>query len=195
MKELVFLLEEPSAKAMLESLLPRFLHPDIAVRLIPFKGKQDLQKQLVGKLRAYLNPHARFIVLQDQGSHPDCGVLKARLLELCAQSGRASDCLVRIACKELETYYLADLWAVEQALEIGGLAAKQGGKKFRAPDRLGSPSAELKTLTRSRYEKVAGSRKLGQHLDLDNGRSPSFNNLIRGIRRLQAELLGNATPQ
>ena len=192
MKELVFLLEEPSAKAMLESLLPRFLHPDITVRLIPFRGKQDLQKQLAGKVRAYLNPNARFIVLQDQDSYHDCRVLKARLLDLCAKSGRASDCLVRIACKELETYYLADLLAVEQALEIGGLAAKQGVKKFRAPDRLGSPSLELKTLTRSCYEKVAGSRKLGQHLDLDNGRSPSFQNLIRGICRLQAELLGNA---
>ena len=188
MKELVFLLEEPSAKAMLESLLPRFLHPDIAFRLIPFKGKQDLQKQLAGKVRAYLNPHARFIVLQDQDSYPDCRVLKARLLELCAKSGRASDCLVRIACKELETYYLADLLAVEQALKIGGLAAQQGVKKFRAPDRLGSPSHELKTLTRSCYEKVAGSRKLGQHLDLNNARSPSFQNLIRGIRRLETEL-------
>ena len=42
MKELVFLLEEASAKAMLESLLPRILHPDIHTRLIPFEGKQDL---------------------------------------------------------------------------------------------------------------------------------------------------------
>jgi hypothetical protein len=43
MKELVFLLEEPSAKAMLESLLPRLLDEQIKFRLIPFKGKQDLQ--------------------------------------------------------------------------------------------------------------------------------------------------------
>ena len=38
MKELVFLLEEESAKAMLESLLPRILHPDIRARFIPFEG-------------------------------------------------------------------------------------------------------------------------------------------------------------
>jgi hypothetical protein len=193
MRELVFLLEEPSAKAMLESLLPRFLHPAIVVRLIPFRGKQDLQKQLVRKIRGYINPDARFIVIQDQDNFPDCRVLKAQLLELCRQTGRAPDCLVRIACKELEAYYLADLLAVEQALDVSGLAAKQGTEKFRTPDRLGSPSRELKALTRDRYEKVAGSRKLGLHLDLGNERSASFKNLIRGIRRLQTELLGNAT--
>ena len=32
MRELVFLLEEPSAKAMLESLLPRMLQEDIRFR-------------------------------------------------------------------------------------------------------------------------------------------------------------------
>ena len=188
MRELVFLLEEPSAKAMLESLLPRFLNVDISFRLIPFRGKQDLQKQMVGKIRAYVNPHARFIVIQDQDSYPDCRVLKARLLELCVQTGRTSDCLVRIACRELEAYYLADLLAVEQALNLSGLASKQGVEKFRMPDRLGSPSKELKTLTRGRYEKVAGSRKLGQYLNLDNERSPSFSNLIRAIRRMESEL-------
>ena len=82
MKELVFLLEEPSAKAMLESLLPRLLDEEITFRLIPFKGKQDLQKQLVGKIRSYVNPQARFIVLQDQDSVPDCLTLKNRHYQL-----------------------------------------------------------------------------------------------------------------
>jgi hypothetical protein len=192
MRELVFLLEEFSAKAMLESLLPRLLHKDITPRLIPFKGKQDLQKQLIGKIRAYVNPHARFIIVQDQDRYPDCRVLKGRLLELCVQSGRASECLVRIACKELEAYYLADLSAVEQALEVKGLAAKQLTEKFRMPDRLGNPNRELKTLTHDRYEKIAGSRKLGQYLAIDNERSPSFRNLIGGIRRMESELLSIA---
>jgi hypothetical protein len=189
MKELVFLLEEPSAQAMLESLLPRFLNENISVRLIPFNGKQELQKQLTGKIRAYVNPHARFIVIQDQDGYPDCRVLKAKLLGLCDQAGRAPACLIRVACKELEAYYLADLAAVEQAFELKGLVAKQRTEKFRTPDRLGSPSKELRALTQNRYEKVAGSRKMGQHLSIENDRSPSFRNLIRGVRRMEAELL------
>ena len=193
MSELVFLLEEPSAKAMLESLLPRILRESTQYRCIPFEGKQDLEKQLVRKIRAYQNEHARFIVLRDQDSHPDCTDIKSRLLALCEQSGKTAHCLVRIACRELESFYLADLQAVEQALDITGLTKHQNRKTFRHPDRLGSPSQELKKLTRNRYEKVAGSRAIGQHLRIDNERSSSFRNLIAAIRRLEGELLGTNT--
>lgn len=192
MRELVFLLEEPSAKAMLESLLPRMLKEDTRFRCIPFEGKQDLEKQLTRRIRAYQNERARFIVLRDQDSHPDCTAVKQGLLDLCEKSGKFARCLVRIACRELETFYLADLQAVEQALEIDGLSRHQNSRKSRSPDGLGSPSRELKTLTRNRYEKVAGSREIGKHLQLDNARSASFRNLIAAIRRCEDELLQEA---
>lgn len=192
MRELVFLLEEPSAKAMLESLLPRMLQEDIRFRCIPFEGKQDLEKQLTRRIRAYQNERARFIVLRDQDSHPDCTAVKQGLLDLCEKSGKFARCLVRIACRELETFYLADLQAVERALEIDGLTRHQNSRKFRSPDGLGSPSREFKTLTRNRYEKVAGSREIGKHLQLDNARSTSFRNLIAAIRRCEDELLREA---
>lgn len=41
---LVFCLEEPSARAMLEEVVPR-LFPDIQCRYIVFEGKQDLHKR------------------------------------------------------------------------------------------------------------------------------------------------------
>lgn len=190
MKELVFLLEERSAKALLDSLLPRLLDPEVGYRLIPFEGKQDLEKQLARRIRGYQNPEARFIVLRDLDSQPDCMKLKQQLLALCDQSGKGEHCLVRIACTELETFYLADLQAVEQALGLKGLAKQQNGKKFRAPDQLGSPSRELKILTANAYEKVAGSRAIGKHLQLDNDRSPSFRNMVGAIRKMQSELIG-----
>lgn len=189
MKELVFLLEEPSAKAMLESLLPRLISEHVTYRLIPFEGKQDLEKQLARKIRAYQNPEARFIILRDQDSHPNCLELKQRLLSLCDQTLKADKCLVRLACRELESFYLADLHAVEQALKLPGLAKQQASRKFKAPDGLGSPSKELRDVTRQRYEKIAGSRLIGQFLSLDNERSPSFKNLLQAIRRQEASLL------
>lgn len=188
-KELVFLLEEESAKAMLESLLPRILNPEIKVRLIPFEGKQDMEKQMTKRMRGYVNPDARFIVLRDQDNAAECKIVKAKLAEHCHYAGRAAKSLVRIACKELETFYLADLNAVEQGLLIDKLAKHQGAAKFRDPDHLGSPSRELVTLTGGRYQKVSGSRAIGQFLDVANERSPSFKNLIRGIRRMEHELL------
>ena len=189
MRELVFFLEEPSAKAMLETLLPRMLDQSITVRCVPFEGKQDLEKQLTRKIRAYQNQRARFIVLRDQDSHPDCSAVKQRLLDLCEASGKADHCLVRIACRELETFYLADLAAVEQALTLKGLSGLQPSRKFKSPDQLGSPSHELKMLTKGAYEKVAGSRAIGLYLGVDNARSPSFRNLIGAIRRMEDKRL------
>jgi hypothetical protein len=193
MTELVFLLEEPSAKAMLESLLPRILSTNTQFRCIPFEGKQDLEKQLVRKIRAYQNPQARFIVLRDQDSHPDCTAIKRNLLDLCQQAGKAQQCVVRIACRELETFYLADLKAVEMAFDLKGLQKQQPNKKFRNPDYLVSPNKELKSLTKQRYEKVAGSREIGKYMDANNQRSPSFRNLISAILRMEQELADSIT--
>ncbi|MBA3593864.1 MAG: DUF4276 family protein [Pseudomonadota bacterium] len=184
MKELVFCLEEESAQAMLEELLPRLLPlGDIVFRYITFQGKQDLEKQLPRKLRGYQNPLAKFVVVRDQDSHPDCKVVKARLVDICSQAGKPN-AMVRIACRELESFYLADLAAVEQGLAIAGLAHLQAKMKYRSPDYLGSPSRELFMLTRGQYQKVGGSRAIGAYLDLDNSRSDSFRNLVAGIRKL-----------
>ena len=193
MKELVFLLEESSAKAMLDELLPRVLNSAIRFRCVPFQGKQDLEKQLARKIRDYQNAQARFIVLRDLDSHPDCVAVKARLLDACRQSGKQSQCLVRIACCELESFYLADLKAVGAALEIDGLERHQPSRKCRHPDGLGNPARELASLTQHRYQKVAGSRAIGAHLNPENTRSASFRNLMAAVRRFEAELL-QATP-
>lgn len=188
-KELVFLLEERSAKVMLEALLPRILDERIDFRLIAFEGKQDLEKRITMRIKGYMNDEARFLVMRDQDSDPNCIALKARLADKCNASGRGAVSLVRIACRELETFYLADLKAVEKALGVKGLATKQQGVKFRSPDYLVSPSHELKVLTKQKYEKISGSREIGRYLDVDNHRSDSFRNLVQGIRRFERELL------
>ncbi len=183
MRELVFLLEEESAKVMLDELLPRLIPGDIHHRCIPFQGKQDLEKQIVRKIRAYQNPEASFVILRDLDSHADCKALKTRLMTLCSEAGHPNS-LVRIACRELETFYLADLAAVEKGLGLPGLKRYQQSAKFRSPDHLGSPSKELSSLTKGRYQKVSGSRAIGPWLDLENDRSASFRNLVAGIRRI-----------
>ena len=144
---------------------------------------------MVRKMKAYLNPHTRFIVMRDQDSAPDCKLIKEGLLSQCEQAGRKNVALVRIACHELESFYLADLVAVETSLEINGLAKHQNTVKFRNPDSLQNPSKELLTLTKQRYQKVSGSRAIGQHLNINNQRSVSFKNLMTGIISMEQELL------
>ena len=182
MKELVFFLEEESAKALLEGLLPRLVPPESPIhpRFVVFEGKRDLDRQLEKKLRGYLNPRARFIVVRDQ-DRADCREVKRSLVTICRRAGRPST-KVRIACRELEAFYLGDLQAVESALGVRGLAAKQNLPRFRNPDQLQSPSLELVKLTSRRYHKVAGSRAIAPHLNLQRPGSHSFRHLLQAIR-------------
>ncbi len=83
MTTLVFCLEEPSAKAMLEGIIPR-LYPDVEVRYIVFEGKQDLHKQLVRRLR-YWQGDAQFVVMRDQDSG-NCLIIKEQLKRLCDEA-------------------------------------------------------------------------------------------------------------
>lgn len=182
MKTIVFFLEEPSAKEMLKGLLPRLLPDEIKRRYVVFQGKQDMEKQLEKRLRGWQLPDSVFVVLRDQDSG-DCHDVKERLVELCRRAGR-DQALVRVACRELESFYLGDLAAVEKGLEVRGLSAKQNKRKYRAPDGMSNPSIELSKLTGHLYQKVSGSRSIGPHLSLNNNRSRSFHVLLSGIRKL-----------
>ncbi len=125
---LVFLLEDRSMAALLEALLPRIVPSDVVFRLIPHEGKSDLDKSIPRKLKAWQDPGAIFVVLRDQDS-ADCMQLKSQLAALCAEAGRPGT-LIRIACRELEAWYLADLAAVDRVHQTR-IAGRQNEKKFR----------------------------------------------------------------
>jgi hypothetical protein len=179
----VFFLEEASAKALLEVLLPRLFPPPnrLVYQFIVFEGKQDLDKNLTRKLRGYLAPDAVFVVLRDQDAH-NCVALKAELVNLCRAGGKPHT-LVRIACRELESWYLGDLWAVGQALQIPDLAAQQEKQPHRAPDQFPNPANRLEKLV-SNYQKVTGSRAIGAYLRWEENCSASFRVFISGLRRV-----------
>jgi hypothetical protein len=89
-----------------------------------------------------------------------------------------------VACRELESFYLGDLQAVEKGLGIEGISAQQNRRKYREPDGLGKPSQELINLTGNIYQKVTGSRAIAPYLSLHDNKSHSFNVLLSGIHRL-----------
>jgi hypothetical protein len=183
MSELVFFLEEPSAEAMLQGLLPNILPTGVTVRFIVFEGKQDLEKQLIRKMRGYRVPGARFIVLRDKDAG-DCIHIKHTLVKKCIEAGKR-DTMVRIACHELESWYLADLAAVETGLERHNLCHLQNKTIYAQPDDYPSPSKTLIHIAPN-YQKVGGSRAIGPHLNPDNTRSNSFRVFIEGIRKVCA---------
>lgn len=185
MSQIVFFLEEPSAKAMLEGVLPKLLPEGVSPKYVVFEGKQDLEKRLPIRLRAWQNADAKFIVMRDQDSG-DCVEIKNNLVAKCREAGKP-DTLIRIACHELESFYLGDLESVASSIGPNNLGRQQNKAKFRNPDNLNNAAQELKKLAPS-YQKVSGSRAIGPHLDIDNNRSTSFNALIAGVRRLIGEV-------
>jgi len=182
MKTLVVFTEEMSARVLLESLLPRLLKQSIHIRCIAFEGKQDLEKQLPIKLKGWRTPDTVFVILRDQDSG-NCHDIKHKLKSICDAANKTG-VLIRIACRELESWYFGDLTAVGAGLGLVGLSALQTKARYRNPDDIVRPANELKKVTKNRYQKVSGSRVIGKHLSLDNKRSKSFQNFINGVRRI-----------
>jgi hypothetical protein len=185
MKQVVFLLEEPSMREVLGVILPRILPPEISFLLIAHEGKQDLERSIPRKLRAWQNPEACFVIMRDQDS-ADCQLLKQHLHQLCEASGQTKY-LVRIVCRELESWFLGDLKAVSLAFKSPKLAKLQEKEKFRNPDRLASAAIELQKLVRD-YQKLGGARSIAPHLDLAVNRSRSFQVFLSGLQRIITDM-------
>lgn len=183
MHTIVFCLEEPSASEMLKGVLPRLLPDNVGATHLIFEGKSDLDKRLEKRIRGWLKPNSMFCVLRDKDA-ADCERIKADLVLKTSRAGRP-DTLVRIACHELESFYLGDLAAVEIGLNIKKLSQLQVKNKFRTPDRIAGAADELVVVSKFSYQKIAGSRAISPHLKLDGSNcSHSFNCLIDGIRRI-----------
>ncbi|MCC5847660.1 MAG: DUF4276 family protein [Verrucomicrobia bacterium] len=184
MRTLVCCLEEPSAWELLQVVLPKLLPEDVFLQPMVFEGKQDLEKRLHHRIRHWQKPHSLFLVMRDQDAE-ECEIVKQRLVEKIEKTDKQPATIIRIACRELEAFYLGDLKAVEQGLKVKGLSRKQQSKKYRQPDSTQSPKQELRQLTNNRYQPISGSRAISPHLDLTGvNRSHSFGVLIEGIRRL-----------
>ncbi len=181
MRTYAIFLEEASAAEMLKGLLPRILPEDVNVRYIVFEGKQDLEKNLEKKLSKWLIPDTTFVVMRDKDGG-DGPTIKARLLGICNNAGK-NNVLIRIACHELESWYLGDLKSVETALNLKNIAKLQSSKKFRDPDKLANAAQELVSITKGTYQKVSGSRMIGQILKITGNCSNSFNVFINGMNR------------
>lgn len=178
MSRLVFLLEEYSMKVLLEGLLPRFF-PELPFLCISHQGKQDLEKSIPRKLKAWREPGTQFVVLRDNDGG-ECLTLKERLKRLCEENGRP-DSLVRIACQELEAWYLGEPEAMAEAFNDARLTTIGTRAMYRVPDNVRQPSAEVKKLVPS-FQKVSGAREMASRLSLNRNNSISFQILMRSIK-------------
>jgi len=184
MEKVEILVEELSMKEFLIIVLPRILSPhwqfnkNYFIRV--FSGKSDLHKNIPRKMLVYQNDKQKtgVVIIQDQDSN-DCKKLKKDLLSLANTNGNCP-LLVRIVCRELESWYLGDLCAIEQAYPQFDANKYQNKSKFRNPDKLNAYDELQKIL--HEFQKVSGAKAIAPHISLDNNTSESFQQTLNGIK-------------
>jgi len=180
---LVCFTEEESAKEMLEIILRRIFLDNISFIVISFEGKSDLDKQIEKKIKNWNTPDTVFLIMRDQDSG-NCKIIKQDLLAKIENTGKKNNSLVRIACHELESFYLGDLLAVEKAFSLKNIAKKQSKVNYKNPDNLNNAKQELRKIAKN-YQPISGSKLISPYLKLNNSnKSTSFNILISGIQKL-----------
>ncbi len=197
-----FLLEEPSAEALLAGVLPKLLPESVSWKFHLFQGKPDLLKQLESRLkgyRAWLPESHRIVVLVDE-DRQDCKKLKAQLEKAAKNAGLLTKTtagakqrfvvLNRIAVEEIEAWMIGDPAALKAAFPR--LPASFASRsKYRSPDAISGGTAEAleRLLQTSGYykagmPKIEVARKVGVFLQPDINKSPSFQTFAQGLSRL-----------
>lgn len=178
----IFLLEEPSMKILLDGLLPRlFLGwvEGLHFQCIAHEGKSDLDRSIPRKLSAWRIPGDRFVIVRDN-DNADCMHLKTHLQTVCHAHGRP-DTLIRLVCQELESWYVGDLEAMAQAFGDAKLNSPALRKRFSAPDTWQKPSVEMQRMVPS-FQKRSGARLMADGLQESRNLSKSFQVFITGVR-------------
>jgi hypothetical protein len=195
-----FLLEEESAEAALNILLPKLLPAGTTWHCYPHRGKTDLFQRLPGRLKTYARqflhqPDLRVVVLMDADT--DCHRRKAELEKVVADeglltkttaAGRHFRVLTRLAVQELEAWFLGDREAIQAAYprvrpqHFGGLDTN--------PDAIADTWETLwRVLQEGSYykagkAKVEWAETITPHLEPDRNRSASFQYFRQGIVEL-----------
>lgn len=199
------LLEGTSDVPVVKEILTRQfnLKEDINFRIHPNRDKGNLPQnpsampdpkhrglldQLPAKLRgySYLPDGYCVIVLVDADS-TDCKELKKSLVDLYGQLDKRPSCILfRIAVEEIESWFLADINAVQSAYP----KAKLSKISSIPPDRVVGAWEQIAEALGVNPQDCDGGDKrewsirISPHLNFDQPKSPSLEAFINGIARL-----------
>lgn len=183
--------EEPSAKNVFNKLLPKILPENVSFRIYDHQGKQDLEKALRTTIPSISKiPGARILITRDQDSG-DCKEIKSQLNEI-VKNTCSSPYLIRIVCRELESWFLGDLIAVQNAYPRLRQEQYVNKSEFRNVDGISNANLALLRIIpeysdRGTLPKLETSENIAQYLSLEGNTSTSFNQTIDGIRQLIRE--------
>jgi hypothetical protein len=188
MIELHIFTEEPSIKNVFDSLLPQILPENVSFVVHPHQGKQDLEKALQSIVPSISKiPYVKILITRDQ-DEDDCKILKNKLSAI-VDKKCSCDYFVRIVCKELESWFLGDVQAIEKAYPRFEKQRYVDKPQFRNVDNVQKPSEYLKTIlpnyaSRKSLPKLETSKNIAAYMNIANNTSPSFNHTINAIKKL-----------
>ena len=204
---LEFLLEEPSAEAVLRTILPKILSGNISYDFFVFKGKEHLLKNLPERLKTYrqwISDDWRIFVLIDE-DRKDCHELKAKLEQAAHEAGFVTkssaaenedfQVVNRLAIEELEAWFFGDVEALHAAYpRIPKTLQYQA--RYRDPDAIqgGTYEALERLLIRQNYfreriPKPTVAQNIAQHMEPSRNRSRSFQVFVDGLKACVGEEL------
>lgn len=187
--QIEILVEEPSMEAFLRGILPTILPEGIALDENCFirahEGKSHLQKEIPKKVKAYqhFNTPVKVIVIQDQDSN-DCKALKQKLSQMVSENSPLPY-LVRIACRELEAWYLGDMDAISKVYPSFKAEKFRNVAKFRDPDACNAADELCKIIPN--FQKSTAAREMPSHMDFSQNRSTSFQHLRLGLTKFLSQ--------
>ncbi len=180
--------EERSAKIVFDAILPKILPDGITFSIYPHQGKQDLEKAIKLTLPSISKiPGARILITRDQDSG-DCKVIKENIKSLIHDNCRAPY-LIRIVCRDLESWFLGDLLAIGKAYKRFKPEQYLNKEEFRNVDNNQNSSSILLSIIpeykkHDTLPKLEASENISNHLNIKVNNSTSFNFTIQGILKL-----------
>jgi hypothetical protein len=178
--DIVVFVEEASAFEIARAVVRKL---DIfgRVTVLKHQGAGDLERSYASKIANDPYSNTKFLILRD-ADNKDCEVLK-RDLKAGVPRDKRSRTIVRIACQELEAWYLAQPAAMAAARSLESEIPKT---KLRGNvDALGDPK---RIFLRHAHNlgQIEHARRIGPYLDIQSRRSASFGHFVSGLRNLAA---------
>jgi len=190
-------------EAFLTRLLRRFLPAGCTFQIHAHQGKLALLRKLENRLKGYasvLPEDHRIVVIVDM-DQDQCDQLKSKLEAACAHAGLQSkqaaggpqwQVVTRIAIEELEAWYFGDWQAVCTAFpKVSKTIPKRAGYRNSDAIRGGTWEAFERVLKQGGYckqglPKVKTATAMGQHMQPEENRSPSFQMFWQAITEATA---------
>lgn len=183
-----FLVEDFSMKVFLEGVLPRLAFEKDKFEIKAHRGKEDLITNLKKIVPSLSKSAQQVIILIDQ-DRTDCKKLKNDIVEKMCNC--ACEYKIRIACYELETWFLGDMEAIAKCSPRFKPHFYQNKRKYcNAIDKIKKPSDIIKKIVpdweKNYLSKPKFASEIAQCIALETkNRSHSFNVFLRTLKNIQ----------